>query len=381
MKIAFVLRSDFRRSPGGDVTQAFSLMKELQKSGHHCAITTSESDFSDYDIVHIFNSARIHSAYYTISRLRDNGSGAKVVYSPIWHPMSCVKGFYYASSLVRSLGIERYFGLKELYYERMRGGRTLARVAMDWRSCLQFCVDSADLIMPNSGQELRDLCAYLHLDAAALDKKSCVVKNATAVAVSAPAPSMHKENLIVCAGRIEPRKNQLAVARAFLSDRRLDGYSLVFAGAVSRKHFGYTAEIKRLCGDRIRLAGHLNRPELDQLFSNAKVCVLASHFETTGLVGLEAAVKGNAVVMTTNSYNDEYYGSHAFYCDPRSEKSIADAIYEALASIDSGVPVSIDWVHQGGFTWPEAAALTAEGYLSVLASSPASDYRGKSGEL
>ena len=287
------------------------------------------------------------------------------MYSPIWHPLHPVAKFYSSSFIVQRFGIARYFGIKELYYERFRGGRALIKAAMHWKSCLRYCFEQADLIMPNSRAELADLCSYLDEDFSAAMDRSCIVKNATNLSLQGSHQAPPKEKVVVCAGRVEPRKNQLNVARAFLADKRLSDYRLVFAGAVPNKHKSYFADIQKLNSRRIVFLGHLDREAIRDLFARSSVCILASYFETTGLVGLEAAALGCHVVMTANSYNDEYYGENACYCDPYSLESISEAIFAATRLAEASPPKT-DWVTNGGFTWPVAAAHTERGYARIV---------------
>jgi glycosyltransferase involved in cell wall biosynthesis len=59
------------------------------------------------------------------------------------------------------------------------------------------------------------------------------------------------------------------------------------------------------------------------------VHVLASWFETTGLVSLEAAMMDCNVVVTKKGDTVEYFSDMAYYCEPDDINSIRNAIEKA----------------------------------------------------
>ena len=95
----------------------------------------------------------------------------------------------------------------------------------------------------------------------------------------------------------------------------------------------------------------------------AKVHVLASWMETTGLSSLEAGRAGCNLVITDKGDTREYFGDMAFYCDPGSEASIRDAVLRAHA-----VPVctALSDRIKDQFNWRKAAEVTMDAYLQVL---------------
>ena len=64
---------------------------------------------------------------------------------------------------------------------------------------------------------------------------------------------------------------------------------------------------------------------------------LASWFETTGLVSLEAAYLGCNIVITNRGDQLDYFGDNAFYCDPESVSSIKEAVDAAYVSASSDI--------------------------------------------
>ena len=100
------------------------------------------------------------------------------------------------------------------------------------------------------------------------------------------------------------------------------------------------------------------------LYRLARVHVLASWMETTGLVSLEAAAMGCALVVTPNGDTREYFDGAAHFCspeDPRSIRSAVDAAYRA------GPDAKLRYRILTDYTWDAAAQATARGYEMALA--------------
>jgi len=140
-------------------------------------------------------------------------------------------------------------------------------------------------------------------------------------------------DFVLCAGRIEPLKNSLAVAQAA---ERLD-LPVVFAGASpGPRHALYAARLRRLLRargvHRALWLGALPYPQLRQLMTQARVHVLASWTEVVGRVSLEAALAGAAVVASDTGHAPEYLGRDSeglFLFDPGAPGALENALSAA----------------------------------------------------
>jgi glycosyltransferase involved in cell wall biosynthesis len=165
----------------------------------------------------------------------------------------------------------------------------------------------------------------------------------------------------VCAGRIEPHKNQLALIAAA---RALD-VKLVLIGGAHPHHAQY-AERCRSHARRanVEFLGRLPTAEaVAEVFSNAAVHVLPSWFETTGLVSLEAALAGANIVSTSRGHAHEYLQDDAWYCEPANVRSIRNAIENAL---DAPWRPTLRERILRDFTWKNAAQQTEKGYEAAI---------------
>ncbi len=136
-------------------------------------------------------------------------------------------------------------------------------------------------------------------------------------------------DFVLCVGRIEPRKNTLAVVRA----ARRAGVRVVLIGAIDRSHAEYAAAVDRelRADDQIlhipRIAN--SDPLLGSAFAAARAHVLASFHEQLGFVNLEAALAGTRVITSDVPGVREYLGDFAILVDPENVDDIARAIERA----------------------------------------------------
>jgi glycosyltransferase involved in cell wall biosynthesis len=215
--------------------------------------------------------------------------------------------------------------------------------------------ESADLLLPNSAAEARAIQNELSVTTPMQVVPNAVDEEFLGLDEQADA----ERYTVLCLGRLEPHKNQLSVIRA------LSGTSLPveIVGPVHPDHPAYEAACRETAGPNIRFFGFVDRNEHTQALRRARVSVLASRFETTGLASLEAAAAGAKVVTTDRGFAREYFGESAFYCDPASDASIRSAVLAAW-----------DHPHDGRlrkriaeqFTWRHTAEATLAGYRAVL---------------
>jgi len=152
-----------------------------------------------------------------------------------------------------------------------------------------------------------------------------------------PIPFQEKfglKDFILCVGRIEDLKNQLG----FILAMKGEDIPLVLIGSLNSAHRGYCRKVLREVEkkDNLYYLGPMERPMLMSAFAAAKVHVLPSWFETTGLTSLEAGLVGCNVVSTDRGYARDYFEDYAWYCDPSSSASMKNAVldaYEALLKL------------------------------------------------
>ncbi len=217
----------------------------------------------------------------------------------------------------------------------------------------------AEMLLPNAEGEAR----HVRDDLGVLTD-CVVVPNAIAVGLFAPGVGRPRpDGSVLCVGRIEPHKNQLGTIRALAG---VPGVTLTVVGLPHPHHPGYLEECRRAAaeaGNATLLPG-VDHAELPDLYARHRTHVLATWYETTGLVSLEAAASGCTVVTTDRGHAREYFGDDARYCDPADAESMRRAVAQALADLPS--PRLRAWIADR-YTWAETARQTLAAYEKVLA--------------
>lgn len=120
----------------------------------------------------------------------------------------------------------------------------------------------------------------------------------------------------------------------------------------------------------MRFVQPCSQQELVNLYRGAAVHVLPSWFETTGLVSLEAALSGCAVVTTDRGYARDYFGDLAHYCDPSDADSIRQAVQRALAD---GHQPELELLVRERYSWGAVARATVAAYEAATQSASVGD--------
>lgn len=132
-------------------------------------------------------------------------------------------------------------------------------------------------------------------------------------------------NYVLVVGRIESRKNQLTLAYAL---RDLP-YPVVFIG--HNNDGSYLNLVKSVSGPNVHFIGRLepNSEILASAFAGAKVFCMPSWSEGAPLAALEAGATGARMILSDRSSEREYFGSHAWYCDPADPVSMRELVVRA----------------------------------------------------
>ena len=359
MKIIFACRANIFIVPGGDTVQLLRLKEHLAPRGVEAAIAPEPDAIRPgaADIVHVFNIFDTDSACAHAAAAR--AAQIPLVITPnYWDPME----FFFQTSpslfhrLVRRLLPEatafRWYAAnkrRKLLPERVRQREVLAAAAR---------------ILPNSAAEAGHLARDFALNDSS---RFSVVYNAVdyeaAAAASAEwfAGRYGIKDFVLAVGRFEERKNQLGIVRELAAFPA----PLVFIGGVPPYQRPYFEACRRAAAGRrdILFIEGLSQREVFSAMHAARVHVLASWWENTGLVSLEAAACGCRIVTTDRSPHQEYFGDSAHLCDPARPGSIAAAVARAWqAPPPAGLAAEI----KTKFTWPNAAAALEKIYAEVL---------------
>jgi len=362
MRALWCVRDNLRRDRGGDTTQIEQSAKALQTLG--VEVTLDEGGVQDpggFDLVHLFHLDRPWENLVWARRAK--AASVPIAFSPIWWPQDEFNKrgrFGLQGLLSRTVGSRMYEDARLVQrsaaavWERLAGDRAHATPTIRFDRCAQLLLDMAGVVLPNSPEEESAIRARFRVAPPVV-----VVPNAADSSFFLPGDEKRHPKRVICVGRIEARKNQLALVR---SARDLP-VNLEFIGGPGRFSASYARRVRSEAGSETRFHAHADREQVRSRYRSAEVHVCCSWYETPGLAGLEAALCGCAVVTTDRGSGRWYFGDDAQYCDPGDESSIRAAIERAL---DIGPSERLASRIRSRFTWSEAATATRRGYEALL---------------
>lgn len=179
-------------------------------------------------------------------------------------------------------------------------------------------------------------------------------------------PVAHKKNdYILYAGSIQPRKNLKRMVEAYLSlpEDFKRTYSLYLVGFDGWNNTEIMEMISR--NDQLIkvIASADSNETLADYYRNAALFVYPSLYEGFGLTALEAMACGCPVVASNTSSIPEICGDAAFYVNPLETESIADAILKIASDETVKNNMSRKGIERASyFTWEK----TAEAHIGLF---------------
>jgi glycosyltransferase involved in cell wall biosynthesis len=355
MKVAFIVRPNLYTIAGGDTVQVDQTARQLKAMGVEVDILLSNDviSYNKYDLLNFFHITR-PAAIILHSKL----TKIPFVVSTIF----CAYGDYYK---YHQKGIAAIFS--DLSEDSKDYFRTVSRwlrgkehipIKYLWigqhRSIIEV-LKTANMVLPNSQSELNRL-----KESYKCEVKHRIVTNGINPEKFPFNSAIKKDDrLVICVGRIEKRKNQFNLIKALNNTH----YKLVLIGAPSPNQNAYYQQCRAAAGPNVTFLDRVPHDELVRYYQLAKIHVLASWFETTGLSSLEAAIMRCNIVITEKGDTREYFGNDAFYCDPENPDSIKTAVDKASeVTFSESLFERISTLH----TWKKAAEQTLEAYESLL---------------
>jgi len=353
MRVLAVVRPDAKTRPGGDLIHAERTAAALRDLGLEVdVVDTLEPEARGYDVAHVFGIFEPETArrqFDAIHRL-----GTPLALSPIWLDLRGL--FSIGPQVERALSardvpaVERRFARLRRVERRFPWRDAGARAADRRLQAQRELAREADVLLPASETE-----AYLYAERLDAGDVPFVV---APLGIDESAFDVERAGLrrgILCAGRIEAKKNQAALLYAV---RDLD-VDVTLAGEAHDA--SYLALCRRWATPRTRFAGHLAHAEVLALMARCAVHAHPSWLETPGLSSLEAAAAGAQVVVGERGCEREYFGAGAHYADPADPSRIRAAIETALRSAFRARDDVLER-RLRTFTWRRHAEATRQAY-------------------
>jgi glycosyltransferase involved in cell wall biosynthesis len=331
MNVLVLIRADWLSKPGGDSVQVRHTVAALQKLGASVAVCATPAQLRAVhqapDVVHGFNLDRPGEMLALLHAARRRWPGVPFAISTIHHKDAHIADVLGASThprdrLIRwlsGLGLRRLLAAARVLLRRADAGLA-QRLRLAWQALMtgeqqqkKAILDETAAIVVLARAEQEWLQADLGVDVRA---RSHVVPNGFAPQRFAGGTRTERPGDLIMVGRIEPRKNPLALLRAARAAR----LSITFVGAPNPNFGGYARaferELRKYAGARwIQGVAHEAVPDLLRAH---KVHVLPSLAEVLPLVDFEALACGCFVLTTDRSGSAEYLraaaGGWATFC-------------------------------------------------------------------
>jgi glycosyltransferase involved in cell wall biosynthesis len=355
MKVAFITRSTLYTVPGGDTVQVLETARQLEGMGVVAEIKLADEavDYTQYDLLHFFNLTRPADILFHSQRAHKPFVVSTILCNYGEYDKHHRKGI---GSLFSFLPADRIEYLKTVA-RWLKGGDRMASKEYLWRgqrNSIIKILKTAGMILPNSVSEYKRITQTYPCSA-----NYTIVPNGVDTHLFQRNYSLGRDsNLVLCVARIEGIKNQMNLIRALNNTR----FKLLIIGSHAPNQKAYYDECRSIAAPNITFINHVSQYELVKFYQQAKVHVLPSWFETTGLSSLEAAVMGCNVVITDKGDAREYFGTNAFYCIPAEPQSILAAVEKASRSRFN------EDLHEmivKRYTWKQAAIQTYKAYQTV----------------
>ena len=357
MRILMISRATLFSTPGGDTIQVEATAKYIRRLGIEVDIRLANDiniDYRAYDLLHFFNLIRPNDFMYHIKRSRLPYVLSTIYVDYSEYEKRIRKGV--AGIVARTAGKFLTEYLKTVGRSIVNGEAIMSKkfYLLGQKRSMQYVLDQASYLLPNSASELNRIKTDLKVTS-----NYAFIPNAIDTEKFSGAIGGNDREGVLCVARIEGLKNQLNLIRAMEGT----GISLTIIGKAAPNHKKYYEACRQAAGKNVRFVDHIKQEDLVSYYTKARVHILPSWFETTGLSSLEAAYLGCNPVITHKGDASEYFGAEATYCDPADVDSIRNAIQVAY---ELTYPTRLRDRIKKEFTWQVTAEKTAKVYKEVL---------------
>jgi glycosyltransferase involved in cell wall biosynthesis len=331
------------KSRGGGEVLLLKSKQYAEKLGFEIEVFDGSQNFADFDLFHNFNLHR--DCFGQLKKAKE--AGLAVVVSPVYWP-----------SLKYALKWNQGLGKKA----GLLGVELLNRLDLFGLTKVSRMLEMADLVTPSSVAEAAVLERMFKLRP---EKVSLIHNGVDARFQKATKKAFLEkfglEGFVLYVGRIEERKNVLALVRAMKGL----GEKLVVMGDAKAGSEGYAKKcLAEAGGNAVFLPGVSHEDRLlASAYAACGVFALPSWYETPGLAALEAGLAGANIVVTGEGCTREYFSGFASYARPESVKDIREKVL-----LELGKPKGLGLKRHilQNFLWENTAAETKAAYERAL---------------
>jgi len=357
LRVLIQNRAEAFSAPGGDTVVTEQLFRQLRNLDVDAQVSAGAVDLKGVDLVHLVN-ATLREVGREVA---GNANRQRVQYAVTtlledW-PRYLDKSF-------ASLTLFRDYVTGEVsvrqFDERLKTIRSLPESSAVGNDDV---VQGASLLFACGASEAARLAdTYPGVDEAIRIVRFGIRKAGTiqAQAIAKLKDMLRCDRFILCCGRLETRKNQLMLLKA-LED---SDDPIVLASSGFSYQPAYVELVKRFRRKGlVRIIGRMEDAVHTHLMAAAAVHVLPSWYELPGLVTLEAASAGTAIVASDwGAIRDYLPDGLVHFCQPDNPDSIRDAVEKALVEGPSAATKTT----ADSFSWARFGEETLSAYEALL---------------
>ncbi|MCT4625276.1 MAG: glycosyltransferase family 4 protein [Schleiferiaceae bacterium] len=304
MKILFLSRSTLFSQPGGDTIQVKETANALQEMGIEVDIHLKGEEifFNRYDLIHFFNLGRPADILPYLHKIM-----SPIIVSTIF--VEYGKGFF-QHTLEYAKTIGRWLNGSDVYpgwlYLQMRQ-----------KNAIQLVIDRSKFLVTSTSTEAQRIQKNWKTNQA----PRMVPLGLSESFINNTKPEGKREGFLVV-GRIEKLKNQKMAIQAS-NDLEL---KLKIIGQAAKNQSSYFEECQKLANSQVEFLPYLETADLIEEYQKAETLIMPSHFETFGLVALEAWSQGCKLILSNKIESKSFFEDKALFFDPENLNSLTDAI-------------------------------------------------------
>jgi len=340
--IAFLVRNDFFSKFGGDTLQIQKYAETLKLLGVESVIYTLDDFISSsrkHDQYYIVNIDRGFECVFFYEIMKKRKLMNKTYVIPIHHDDFAVMNFNSARLGFLSQFIRSPSTLEKIK-TCVRAIRSRSYLYDSFRHLLIVSYKNATKCLLNEAKGIVAIAAgeitviEKDYDVSIADKSTIIhngVSDTYLTLLNRKKDNIRNIDVLVC-GRIEQRKNQVAIARLLANK----DFNVKFVGGFNENNNKYCNEFLSVIDatDNLEYIGKVSPEEIVKLYGSAWIHLSASWFEVSSLVDIEAFFAGCYVFSSKHGHSGELLNGERFESvDPYELSNLSNRIEFILNSL------------------------------------------------
>lgn len=337
MKVNFLVRNDFFSKFGGDTHQIQQYIDNM--SDVHFKISTlNELDLSvDYDLYILTNTDRMYEYIEIYNQLKKKGLLNKTAILPIHHSFEAIQEYFIQTKpflwkFIKPFGGVYFFEKLKGIFRSFKDKKPLCgikHIFLNYKAILNESFLRTRFVIAIAQGEVDNIKVDFNIST---EFKYYIIRNGVSkkfLKYLAATPLIERDIDVLVCGRVELRKNQLAIVNKL----RRTNLNVTIIGAVNKNNNYYSEKFF----DGIRGCGNISYIEavtpdkIVEYFARAKVSLSASWFEVSSLVDIEAYAAGCYVISSCNGHSTEIIPKNKIcIVDPKLDVDLEGLIQSKL---------------------------------------------------